>query len=153
MPQKWYQKVSVQTAIISGIFLLAASIIAGLFNLYSGCEKTPPIKINHQDSTLSKSDSVKSPAISNKPTISQLEIRGQVFNKKDREPIPQAEVSVIGRTVYDYTDDNGFFSITLKKVSQTKLKIIVKAAQFRPKEIEIIADSKEKNLEIFLDSN
>jgi hypothetical protein len=34
MTQKWYKKASVQTAIITGLFLIAGTIIAGLFDLY-----------------------------------------------------------------------------------------------------------------------
>lgn len=34
MTQKWYKKASVQTAIITGFFLIAAAIIAGLFDLH-----------------------------------------------------------------------------------------------------------------------
>lgn len=34
MIQKWYQKVSLQAAIVTGIFLIVSAIIAGIFGLY-----------------------------------------------------------------------------------------------------------------------
>jgi hypothetical protein len=42
MPQKWYQKASVQAAIVGGIFLIIAAIISGVFTIapvYFGSQK------------------------------------------------------------------------------------------------------------------
>lgn len=36
MPQKWYQKVSVQTALVTGVFAIVTSVIIGFSGLYQG---------------------------------------------------------------------------------------------------------------------
>jgi len=36
MAQKWHKKASVQTAIITGFFLIVAAVIAGIFEMYEG---------------------------------------------------------------------------------------------------------------------
>ena len=36
MAQRWYQKASVQTALVSGVFTVIAAIIVGFFGLYQG---------------------------------------------------------------------------------------------------------------------
>jgi len=82
---------------------------------------------------------------SNKPqsTISELLITGNVLNKENFEPIPRAEVSVIGRTVHVYTDNMGYFSVMLKTTNRSTLEIKIEAANFRPyfENIEINAAS------------
>lgn len=51
MSQKWYRKTSVQTAIVSGIFVVVAAIISGFFDLFSRSGKTSATTTIYKDST------------------------------------------------------------------------------------------------------
>jgi hypothetical protein len=54
MAQKWHQKASVQTAIVTGVFIIAAAVITGIFTQKS--KDTPPDTLNKVETTASPTD-------------------------------------------------------------------------------------------------
>lgn len=86
MTQKWYKKASVQNAIIAGIFLIVAAIIAGLFDLYKINLQTKNNEAPSVTNTIkSKIDTLKSDT---------LHYESEQFNKYKYFPENQIRVEI-----------------------------------------------------------